>query len=67
MSRVRRETVKIEARFLHETDKAWLFQIGDGEWWIPKSMCQWELHDGAEDEGTVEMQKWFADKEEIPH
>ena len=58
----KRETVTIEATLLHETEKAWLLGINDEEVWVPKSVAEWTLHDGAEEDGTLEVQKWFADK-----
>jgi hypothetical protein len=63
----KRETVKVDAMLLKETEKAWLFIIKDEEYWIPKSQCEWTPHEGAEEDGIVEVNKWFVEKEEIPH
>jgi len=65
MAKAKRATVRIETTLIHETEKAWLFLIQDEEVWIPKSQGQWELHDDAESDGTLELNKWFAEKEGI--
>jgi len=65
MAKRKRETVKVEATLLRETEKAWLFMIKDEECWVPKSVGQWELHDDAEEEGTLEVEAWFAEKENL--
>lgn len=37
------DIVDLEARLVHETDKAYLFDFGgDDNVWIPKSMCEWD-------------------------
>ena len=44
---------------LHETDTAILFDFGDEEKWIPKSL----ISEQTEDELTIPL--WFAEKEEL--
>ena len=59
------DTVTVEGTFLHETDKAVLIEMDDGEQhWIPFSCCDFE--EGSLDEGehaTIEVQTWFAEKQ----
>ncbi len=49
---------------LRETDGAFLLKIGDEELWVPKSQISDASDYGEGDEDcTVSVTKWFADKE----
>ena len=39
----------------HETDKAWLLEMGDSESWFPKSQCKID-----KDEKKIIMPAWLA-------
>ena len=54
--------VDLDARLVHETEKAWLLDTGKGEpTWLPKSACEFDQTDGvltlpqalAEEKGLV--------------
>lgn len=34
------DLVDIDVRIVHETEKAWLLNTGEKEFWIPKSACE---------------------------
>ncbi len=52
----------------HETEKALLCVLNDAETWVPKSQIDMEDSEvrAAEDEGTLVMTRWFADKINLP-
>ena len=39
----------------HETEKAWLLEMGDDEFWFPKSQCKIN-----EDDKEISMPAWLA-------
>lgn len=54
--------VDIQARLVHQTEKAWLLDTGNGgPTWLPKSACEFDEDDGvltlpqplAEEKGLV--------------
>jgi hypothetical protein len=45
-----------------ETNKAWLLDIQGEEIWIPKSQC-----DINEDDHTIEIPEWLADKKGLEY
>ncbi len=51
-----------------ETEKALLCVINDAESWVPKSQIDMEDSEvrAEEDEGTLVVTKWFADKIGVP-
>jgi hypothetical protein len=65
MARRKTGTIKVEALLVHETDRAWLLDINDEQVWVPKSVGQFELHDDAEVDGTLEVEEWFAEKNDL--
>lgn len=44
MSRsIKSPLIDLDARLVHETDRAWLLDTGDDEpTWVPKSMCEFD-------------------------
>lgn len=56
-----RSTVELAYdRIVHQTALAILYDFGDQEAWVPKSVVE---DDDGEDGGVVEIQEWFAEKE----
>lgn len=51
----KRELVDIAGMILFETEKAYRFDAGDKQEWIPKSQCQWDP-----DEKVMTMPEWLA-------
>ena len=47
----------------HETDKAWLVNDGDKEYWLPKSQCEAELISG--DTYEFSIPEWLAEDKGI--
>ena len=44
----RSNLIDVEARLVHETEKAWLLDTGDDEpTWLPKSSCELDEATGA--------------------
>lgn len=40
--------IDIDAKYVHDTPKAWLLDVGQDEpVWIPKSLCEFDRHDGV--------------------
>lgn len=63
MSKVRKhgkETTDFECEVKHETDKAWLMLINDEEYWIPKSVSEYD-----EETGKITVDTWWAKKNEL--
>jgi len=56
------EFVVLDVETVTETDMAVLFNDGDQEFWVPKSLIDGEWPD-AGDTGSVMVQEWFAVKE----
>jgi len=43
MARIEDEDIEVEAELVHETDKAWLVNIGSSnKIWVPKSVAQYD-------------------------
>lgn len=69
-----RETYELDEVTLDaKTDKAMLFRLtdvdeedaeeGEDKWWIPKSVIESTDCDRIGEEGYVEVEMWFAEKE----
>ena len=44
----RSDLIDIEARLVHQTEKAWLLDTGNDEpTWLPKSACEFDEGDGT--------------------
>lgn len=55
---MRSNLIEIEARLVHETDKAWLLDTGEDEpTWLPKSACEFD-----EGEGTLTLPRPLAEE-----
>lgn len=65
MPNYRNETNEFDAELMNETEKAWLFDIGDEEYWIPKSIGQWNPSARDPSSGTIELPNWFAEDKGI--
>lgn len=56
MAKKTNETVKLDLVLVHETEKAYCFDIGKPpDIWVPKSQCQKD-----NDTGEFEMPEWLA-------
>ena len=38
-------------------------EMGENQWWVPLSVIEWRDVYNVGDEGSVELQEWFAEKE----
>lgn len=47
--------INLELDLLHQTDEALLVTDGDNEWWVPKSLCEYD-----EDIKWLTMPEWMA-------
>lgn len=56
------EMVDIDCEIVDETDRAYLVAIDDNEFWVPKSLSEWEEKSNKID-GTLTVARWFAEKE----
>jgi RNase P/RNase MRP subunit p29 len=50
-----KELIDIAGQILFETEKAYRFDSGDKQEWIPKSQCQWD-----QDNKVMTMPEWIA-------
>lgn len=53
-------TVTRDAVLLHQTEKAYKFEIDGEELWLPKSRCEWSPSARDDTEGVVEMDMSIA-------
>lgn len=57
------EYIEIDVETKHETDMAVLFNDGDNDFWVPKSVLEdWP---DVGDTGTALIQEWFAIEKEL--
>jgi hypothetical protein len=45
MFQKRDRLIDLEAKLIHETDKAWLLGINGEEVWLPKSLVEYDVQD----------------------
>lgn len=50
--------ITVQAELLHETDKAYRVDVGDGGVWVPKSQCEYE-------DGELQIPEWLAEEKEL--
>ena len=51
--------IDIDAEIVHETDKAYLLDVGGREVWVPKSQVQ------NNEDGTFTLPEWLAIEKEL--
>lgn len=52
--------VDIDCEVLHETDAAYLIDVGHADnYWVPKSQCDWD------ECGTMQMPQWLVEAKGI--
>lgn len=56
----KREITDIAGFVKHETDRAFLFNDGTKDVWLPKSQCEWD-----EDSQTMTLPIWLAQEKEL--
>ncbi|WP_114962064.1 hypothetical protein [Tritonibacter mobilis] len=55
---MRSNLIELEARLVHQTDKAWLLDTGEEEpTWLPKSACEFD-----EDTGILTLPRPLAEE-----
>ena len=67
MASYSKELFDVDCELKNETDKAWLIVVeGDQEFWIPKSIGEWNPTSADKVSGEMTLPEWFIDKEGIP-
>lgn len=67
MASYSKELFDVDCELKSETDKAWLIVVEDGqEFWIPKSIGEWNPKSVDKVSGEMTLPEWFIDKEGIP-
>lgn len=65
-----KELQDVDCSIKNETDKAWLIVVpfdvdGEGNYWVPKSIGEWNPTSPDGVVGTMTLPQWFIDKEGI--
>lgn len=61
MTNTRNDPIDIDFNgVVHETDAAWLLQIGKRQVWLPKKFTEMDVK-----AATVTIPEWLAEKEEL--
>lgn len=53
------DIIEVQVTLKHETEKAYLVDVGDGGVWVPKSLCEFEPGAGVRD-GLLQISEDFA-------
>lgn len=66
MASYKNQVFDISCELKDETDKAWLIVTFDQEFWVPKSIGEWEPKSIDKVFGEMTLPVWFIEKEGIP-